>query len=271
MFEHKTPEPPERPGAPRPRLRPAVTSSQASSAAQARTRPAQDARAQGGATVISHTVQPPKQHIHCYECKYEYNLTGRMKSTNCPKCRQVIDLSDHAIDNAFQGELKTLGKTTITPRASLNTATLVATDLELAGRITGSKVEVYRELTLQPGASFRRNEITAPDLKIVQGADVQFRNPAVYRHVDVSGAFTAQLYFTGRMILRAGSSFTGALHGGNLIVEDGATLRADIDLCPDGRQRAEDMNKNAASDIYATGGDEQVMVPQLPADELSAG
>lgn len=263
MAEHKKPSVPGRP-----RLRSTVGGSVPTTTPTTTEGKATPDPRGSVSTGVSRTVQPPKQHIHCYECGYEYNQTGRLKSTNCPKCRKVIDLSDHTIDNEFRGELKTLGKVIVTERGHLNGANLVATDLELAGRVSNTKVEVYRELTIQPGASFRRNEITAPDLRIVPGAVVFFRNTALYRHVELGGALHAPLYVTGRIVLRAGGVMVGSLHTGHLVVEDGATLLADMDVGMEGMRHAEQTKSNLSGG--SIGGDEQVTVPHAPLDEPEA-
>ena len=44
------------------------------------------------------TTLPTKQHIRCYECTYEFDLTGRMGTTHCPKCRASLDLAGYTID-----------------------------------------------------------------------------------------------------------------------------------------------------------------------------
>ena len=54
------------------------------------------------------TTLPTKQHIRCYECSYEFDLTGRMGTTHCPKCRAALDLAGYTIDAECRETLKTL-------------------------------------------------------------------------------------------------------------------------------------------------------------------
>ncbi len=207
------------------------------------------------------TTLPTKQHIRCYECSYEFDLTGRMGTTHCPKCRAALDLAGYTIDAECRETLKTLGKIKITPRGIVNSAQLLGTDIDLAGKVTGSSVEAFRELILYPGAEFTRGDFKAPDLKIEAGGEVVLRSPAAYRNVEVIGALKATLYATGLVTLRATAQFAGSICGGRLIVEDGAVLEADLNISPEGLAEAEKMNGQAANN--PPGASERIVVTPL--------
>lgn len=182
------------------------------------------------ATTTSRTALPPRQKIHCYECAYEFNLTGRMTSTYCPKCRTTLDLAGYTVDSECREVLKTLGRLVVTPRGSINSTQSVAQDIELAGRVINSAMEAYGLLVIQPGAYFRRSDIVSQDLRIDAGAAVNFRSPAVYRNVEIAGSFRGPLYATGTILIRSTGSFSGILAGEHLVVEDGAALQAEVNI-----------------------------------------
>jgi len=75
---------------------------------------------------ISRTTLPTKRHIRCYDCAYEFNLTGRMGNTYCPKCRASLDLAGYTIDAECRETLKTLGNIKITPHGIVTSAQLLA-------------------------------------------------------------------------------------------------------------------------------------------------
>src|SRR5207249_10657442 len=52
---------------------------------------------------------PTKQLVECYECGYRFQLHGRVAKTNCNKCRAVLDLTDHIVDQRWTGTIKTGG------------------------------------------------------------------------------------------------------------------------------------------------------------------
>ena len=216
----------QRPGGPR------FRSSQDTHPASAQTPGTPGAPAAAAAS--ARTTLPTKQHIRCYECGYEFNLTGRMSTTHCPKCRAALDLAGYTIDADCRETLKTLGKIKITPRGVVAAAQLLGTDVDLAGKVSGSSVEATRELTLFPGAEFTRGDFKALDLKIEAGGEVAFKSPALYRNVDVFGTLNAPLYATGLVTIRASARFTGSICGGRLVVEDGAIVDADLNVSPEG-------------------------------------
>ena len=207
------------------------------------------------------TTLPTKQHIRCYECTYEFDLTGRMGTTHCPKCRASLDLAGYTIDAECHETLKTLGKIKITPRGIVTSAQLLGTDVDLAGKVTNSSVEASRELILFPGAEFTRGNFNAVDLKIEAGGEATFRNPALYRNVDVIGTLIAPLYATGLVTIRASARFAGSICGGRLIVEDGATVEADVNISPEGLAEAEKMKEQTAD--VQPGANERIVVTAI--------
>lgn len=209
-------------------------------------------------TAVGRTTLPTKRHIRCYECTYEFTLTGRMGNTHCPKCRASLDLAGYTIDAECRETLKTLGNIKITPRGIVTSAQLLGMDVELAGKVTNSSVEALRELIIFPGADFTRGNFKAVDLKIEAGGALTFRNPALYQNVDVIGTFIAPLYATGLITIRAGATFTGSICGGRLIVEDGATFVAETDISPEGLAEARKMKEQMAA--FQPGENERVVV-----------
>jgi cytoskeletal protein CcmA (bactofilin family) len=200
----------------------------------------------GSASTISRTTLPPRQHIRCYECQYEFNLTGRMTSTHCPKCRASLDLAGYTIDAECREILKTLGAIKITPRGIVSSSALVATDLDLAGKVSESTVEVFSLLTIQPGADFIRGNIRTPDVKLQPNAEMSLKNLAVFRNVEIYGTLRTHLYSTGTVTLRAGGALFGGVYGGHLVVEDGATLIGEVVIGPEGLARVEKAQTQAA-------------------------
>ena len=226
------------------------------------TRAGTSASPRSSEATISRTTLPTKRHIRCYDCAYEFNLTGRMSSTHCPKCRVLLDLAGYTIDTECRETLKTLGKIKITSRGILASAQLLATDIDLAGKVTNSSIEALRELILFPGADFTRGHIKAVDLKIEAGGKATFRDPALYRNVEVIGTFIAPLYATGLITIRTGAMFIGLIRGGRLIVEDGATFVADANISAEGLAEAEKMKEQMAT--FQPGATERVLVTVAP-------
>ncbi len=217
---------------------------------------------------VQRTALPPKQHIRCYECNYEFDLTGRMHSTYCPKCRTTLDLAGYTIDTDCRETLKTLGTIRITPRGVVSTAKLVAMDVELSGKIIRSSVEAFGLAVIHPGADFARQDLRSQDLKIEAGAEVTFRGWAVYRNVEVVGTLNANVYATGTVTVRSSGRLTGGVSAARLVVEDGATLSLDANIGPQGLDEARTKREEAKVNPPEVEFDDHIVVPALPPPPL---
>ena len=169
---------------------------------------------------------PTKQVIECYECGYKFQLHGRAATTNCSKCRVVLDLTDHTIDRKRTGTTKTVGTIRIAADAVVQSGELIGNDIILEGTVEAGTVRAMRRLELRPGARFSEQNVHALDLLIAPGATIAFLEPAKFRDVEIVGLLHANLHATGHVVIRAGGSFNGTLQSPRLIVEDGAGLGA---------------------------------------------
>jgi cytoskeletal protein CcmA (bactofilin family) len=190
-----------------------------------------DLRALGAA--IAHTAVPAKQFIECYECGYKFQLHGRASSTNCSKCRAILDLTDHTIAKKWNGPLKTAGSIHIAADGTVETGDLVANDVILEGAIEAGIVRAMRKLELRPGARFSEHNLKAPDLLIAAGATIAFIEPAEFGNVDVFGTLRANLHAGGTVTVRACGFLQGAVRGKHLVVEEGGGLQTDVQIEPD--------------------------------------
>lgn len=187
-----------------------------------------------------------------------------MHSTYCPKCRTTLDLAGYTIDSASSEPLKTLGSIRITRRGIVTSAHLLATDIDLAGRIKDSLAQAFNALIIHPGADFVRKEINSSDLRIEPGAQVRLKDAAAYRNVDIAGSLHTDLYATGLVTIRSTATFTGKIHAGRLEVEDGATVLADIDVSPDGLADAEKKLASFKENMPPGFASERIIVSPLP-------
>jgi cytoskeletal protein CcmA (bactofilin family) len=179
---------------------------------------------------VGRTVMPVKRVIECYECGYKFQLHGKAATTNCSKCRAILDLTDHVIDSRWAAPFKTAGVIHLTPTGVLQSGDLIANDLVLEGTIEAGTVRLLHKLEIRPGARFSEQNIQAPELVIAPGATIAFIDPAEYRDVEIFGALRANLTATGTVTIHAGGSFEGQLQTAHLIVEDGGGLVAEIQV-----------------------------------------
>jgi cytoskeletal protein CcmA (bactofilin family) len=184
-----------------------------------------------GARVASTTL-PVKHRIECYECGYRFQTHGRATSSHCPKCRALLDLTDHTIDAEWSETIKTAGAIRLTPTGVLKAGDLVGADVIVEGIIEGGRVRALHTLELGPGAIFSEKSISAPDLRIAAGATFAFKQDARYRNVEVWGKLNANLDATGVVTVKPGGLLRGRVQAQHLVVEDGGGLQAALHIAP---------------------------------------
>jgi cytoskeletal protein CcmA (bactofilin family) len=189
-----------------------------------------------GARVAS-TAVPVKHQIDCYECGYRFQTHGRVTSTHCPKCRVLLDLTDHTIDTEWVDTIKTAGTIRLTPTGVLKSGDLIGADVIVEGIIEGGRARALHTIELAAGAIFSEKSISAPDLRIGPGAEFKFKQTAKYRNVEVSGSLIATLEVSGLVTVKPGGLIEGEVHAEHLVVENGGGLKADLHIAPrDGTQ-----------------------------------
>lgn len=182
---------------------------------------------------VGRTVVPPKHVIQCYECGYTFQLHGKASSTNCSKCRVILDISDHAITGPWSKSLKTAGHIRIAADARIDGGELVGNDIVLAGTVKKGKLRAMRRLELEAGATFPEDAVSAPDLSIAAGAVIVFDEPGQYRDVQIHGTLRARLRVNGTIRIHTGGWLDGELETAHLTIEEGGGLTGAVTLSRD--------------------------------------
>ena len=193
-----------------------------------------------------------------------------MTNTYCPKCRTTLDLAGYTIDAPSSETLKTLGTIKITRRGSVSGAHLLATTIDLSGRIKDSLAQAFEALIIRPGADFIRKEIVSSDLHVDVGASVKLNDDAAYRNVEMAGQLKTCLFVTGTVIIRAGAIFEGKITGRHLVIEDGAILQAELDISDEGLQRAQQRFTELRENPPISWAAERIIVAAPPDSEAPA-
>jgi len=191
-------------------------------------------------THIGRTVMPTKYDIVCYACGFEFKMTGKARTTLCSKCKTSLDLTDHAINGPFDGEIITAGKVHITAGAVLNGGRITANDVLLEGTQRSGEIVAHKTLELAPGALFSESGITARNLRIAAGASFMLKKTARLRDLDVCGELRAEVESEGVVTIRSGGCLKGTVKGAHLVVEDGGGLWADVHIQPAAVDRVEE-------------------------------
>ncbi len=181
---------------------------------------------------IGHTAMPARHQLTCYECGFEFILTGRLDNTICSKCRKTLEITDHVVAGKWSYDVKTLGTIEVRPEADFEAVNLVCGNLVLEGNIEACTVTVCRALTLKKGAKFDLDKMTLTDVVVAPKARLSLKRKFTCRHLELGGQLSTQLHADGRVTLKAGSTFTGEIHTASLDVQEGAALKATLNIRP---------------------------------------
>ena len=178
---------------------------------------------------IGRTALPTKHDITCYDCGFEFQLTGRTKSTFCSKCRTHLTVEDHVIDKEWEGELKTAGSVHIRPGGVVQSGTIKAGNVILEGSVTGGEIHAYRWLELRPGATYDPAKMSSRDLRIRE--HMQLIVPYLERHhIEVAGMLKARISSTGLVRIQSTGLIEGEVIGPRLQIDEGGGLRASVSI-----------------------------------------
>ncbi len=196
---------------------------------------------------VARTTVPVKHEIDCYECGYKFQVHGRVTTTHCPKCRVLLNLSDHTIDTEWVDTIKTAGTIRLTPTGVLKSGDLIGAVVVLEGIIEGGRARALRTIELGAGAIFSEKAVSAPDLRIAVGADFKFKQVMKYRNIELFGALHASLEATGVITVKPGGLLEGEVRSEHLVVEDGGGLKAMLRIGPKAEAAPEDEEPVALS------------------------
>lgn len=181
---------------------------------------------------IGRTALPSKNEIFCYNCGYTFQITGKVQTLYCAKCRTILEKKDFEVEGESTADLTTTGNIRVGPNAVLKAGTLVARDVILAGRMDGGRIKAFRRIELEPGATWVQEDITASDLRVAPGMTVDWKGKVLFRNVDVYGELNVDLACSGLLSVFPGGHFRGRLQGAHLMVEEGGGLNGEFQVEP---------------------------------------
>ena len=181
---------------------------------------------------IGKTTMPTRHEVVCYECGFFFQITGRPKSTFCPKCKANLTFAEHTIETEWSEPLKTAGVITIASAGVVKAGEIIATDIVVEGRVEGGVLNASRFLEVRPGAVISEQSMKSRDLRIAAGAELELKAAADYRNVEITGSLKARLKASGWVKIGPSGSFTGELTGQHLAVEEGGGLRGRLSIQP---------------------------------------
>ncbi len=183
------------------------------------------------ASHIGHTALPPKHKLVCFECSYKFEITGKIESIDCPRCRVPISLRDVVIDGEWSEDIKTGGTVTITANGIIKDCEVIAKQVFLAGKVSGASINAYQRLKLNPGGVYDSESIEAKALDVSAGFELELDDCEFFSEVDISGSLRAtDLTVESLLTVRCSGSLSGKAKSRRLVVEEGGGLLAEVDI-----------------------------------------
>ncbi|MBR4190179.1 MAG: polymer-forming cytoskeletal protein [Kiritimatiellae bacterium] len=182
---------------------------------------------------IVKTIRPSQHTVRCFECGYEFKISGTTRTLYCAKCRAKIDMGDYTIDRPFTGEICTGGTVRVLPSGCLVNARVRAGNIILEGGIDSSTtLECTQWLELAGGATPSPRQFTARNLRIAANHSVRLAHKLLVHHLELRGELEGDIEATGLVDIRDGGHLKGILRGAHLQVEEGGGLSARVFIWP---------------------------------------
>lgn len=194
--------------------------------------PADKAQTPNKPASFGHTAMPTRHDLICYACGYKFVVTGRLDKVICPKCKTQLETGDQHIDGDWTGNIKTVGSVYINSGATVSSAHIVAMDIHVAGVCRNARLEPTRNLELESGAQIDIDKLNGKRLVIVADAKLTFDDPLRCRSLEIHGELQADARPEKGVEIHPGGMFRGTLQAEQLIVHDGAGLKAHLHISP---------------------------------------
>jgi cytoskeletal protein CcmA (bactofilin family) len=184
------------------------------------------------ASGIGHTALPSRHELICYACEYGFVVTGSLNKVFCPKCREQLETGDHTIEGEWKQDIRTVGKVHVKPGATVIGATIIATDIVIAGDCTKANLKPTRRIELETGATVPPELLNEHRVRIRAGARLSLTTPLRCKTLDIYGELQATAEPTGLITIHPGGMFRGDLKATHLVVHDGGGMSATVRIAP---------------------------------------
>ena len=182
---------------------------------------------------IVKTIRPSQHTVRCFECGYEFKISGTTRTLYCAKCRAKIDMGDYTIDRVWRGELCTGGTVRVVPGGRLENARVRAGNVILEGGIDdASTLECSQWLELAGGDTPSPRQFRTRNLRIAAGHAVKLKQRLQVHHLELHGELEGDIEADGLVDIREGGHLKGVIRGAHLQVEEGGGLSARVFIWP---------------------------------------
>lgn len=182
---------------------------------------------------IVKTIRPSQHTVRCFQCGYEFKISGTTRTLYCSKCRAKIDMGDYTIDRPWTGEICTGGTVRVLPSGRLEKANVRAGNIILEGNLdSATLLECTQWLELAGGDTPSPLQFATRNLRIAAGHSVRLPRLLRVHHLELLGELEGEVEATGLVDIRSGGHLKGIVRGAHLQVEEGGGLSARVFIWP---------------------------------------
>ncbi len=163
--------------------------------------------------------------VNCLHCNAPLKVSSLAKSGSCSQCGHYLDFRDIRIDANFSKTIETHGTITVTKNGELASPKVSCAAAVVMGKLNGNLVCSTTAHVKTKGRLM--GSITARQLFIDKGADVEFLRPLHVGAVEINGKISAR-FFADSVVINKHGALEGAVTAKSIKIERGGIFHGDL-------------------------------------------
>ncbi|MGA3170206.1 MAG: polymer-forming cytoskeletal protein [Chthoniobacteraceae bacterium] len=171
--------------------------------------------------------------VNCLHCHASLKVSSLAKSGSCSQCGHYLDFRDIKVDGSFSKSIETHGTITVTKNGELASPKVSCAAAVVQGKVNGNLVCSTTAHVRTKGRVL--GSITARQLIIEKGADVEFVRPLRVGSAEINGKISARI-FADSVTINKGGTLEGAVTAKSIKIDRGGRFHGDLII---GQQKEE--------------------------------
>jgi len=185
------------------------------------------------------------RNVNCLHCNAALKVSSLAKSGSCTQCGHYLDFRDIKVDGNFSKSIETHGTITVTKTGELASPKVACAAAVVMGKVNGNLVCSTTAHVRTKGRVL--GSITARQLIIVKGANVEFVRPLHVGAAEINGKISARI-FADSVVINKSGALEGAVTAKSIKIERGGIFHGDLVI---GKQQKEEQQELPLSEQQA--------------------
>ena len=166
------------------------------------------------------------RHILCFRCRAELTPSLKAQAVMCKKCGYRNDLQDYHVKDVLSRDIETYGKLDVAAGATVLNSTAHVKSAVIHGKFIG-KLSADEDIVLKPNSIFE-GSIRTPSLTLESQSKLILKKEFWVEKLTIAGELYAHITTHGSIELKKGCCFAGSIRTHRIMIEDGATVVANL-------------------------------------------